>query len=760
MGVNNTEPEIAITAKYSWTLYPKPGTSAMNEPYRICKYVVVDGDKKEEIVATGNGLCEIKDVIVTMYGSWVQNKGRTSFQVTSWVMAPPDTKAGITEYLCSLKCGIGKRRADLIYTTFKENVWDIIENQPERLGEAGLSKSVVKSLRTALQRNQLHGKIMHQFRDTRISYTQVDRLVNQFGGETLNIIENHPYQICKVEGFSFRLVDAIALQRGIDPTNIERREAAAIEVLDVASAEGHVCLPRTMLVQRMVRLLNANLPAGTVTEAMCDAAITEAAADRLVAISIGFVYTIERFCEEKRIAKELFRLIDGGKEPIAVGKIDATIKKYETENGLTLADSQKEAVRVAINNPVCVLTGGPGTGKTTTTKAILYAFDELRGDLEPELLSPTGKAARRMNESTGYPASTIHSALCLGAKGYNSMVAEDAVQTLEGNIVIVDETSMADQYVTCELVRAVKTGAHLVFVGDPNQLPSVGCGNVLYELIRSTVIPTVALSVIFRQAEGNPIVENSLRVKNGNPNLDYSSKSFSIKREQDPETTFTKACDMYMKSVAKYGTDSTVLLCPYRSASTLNVNRFNIYLQSQLNPPKPGKMTMRGKTLTTGPNTTSTIEFREGDRVMQTKNTPAAKNGDVGYIKRLYMARNPESDQMEPLAEVLWNDDTEPTTMTAEEMKNLDLAYCSTVHKSQGSEYPNVIMVMSTAHQRMLRRNLFYTGITRAKENVLIVGDQTAVTAAILDDRTEERYTLLGDRLYNEAKKKANSKTA
>lgn len=765
----SVEHETSITGQYTFTVWPKFGSVESTEPFRVCKYVCTDGSMEGEFTAAGNGLCEIKNVTVTLYGEWQQRKGRTTFQVSSWSMAEPDTKEGIIEYLCSLKCGIGKKRAEDIFKTFGENTWDIIENQPERLKEAGLGIITIRNTCTALKKSQMQAKIMHLFRDTPITYTQVNNLVKVFGEDALNVLEMHPYQVCKVDGFSFRLIDAIALKKGVDPTNIERREAAVIEALDSVSTEGHVCYPRNLLVEKMGRLLNANLN-NVVTPEMCDAAITATIADRMTANSAGFIYTIERYYEERRIAHEIFRLIDGAGAPFPDGVLNNVIEQYEKESGFALADSQKEAVKCAMNNPVCILTGGPGTGKTTTTKAILYAHKVLfggdsnandRSGSLPVLLSPTGKAARRLAEQTGQEARTIHSALGLGEKSFSGLIENDEVNTLDGNIILVDEVSMADLYVTCELVRAVPTGAKIVFVGDPDQLPSVGCGNVLYEFIRSEVIPTVALSVIFRQAQDNPIVENSFRVKNGNPCLHYNGSSFSLMKTTSPDKIFERACSMYLKSVEKYGIDSTVLLCPYRSASALNVNRFNLYLQSQINPPKAGQLTMRGKTVTVARGENVPIEFRTGDKVMQTKNTDAAKNGDVGYIRSIRLIADPDAPGSTiRVAFVEFNGDGMEVMLTAEEMKNLDLAYCSTVHKSQGSEYKNVIMVMSSLHQQMLKRNLFYTGITRARENVLVIGEESAITTAVLTNQTEKRYTLLSDRLVHEAKKRKKNKAA
>lgn len=751
--------EISVIAEYEFTMWPKyQSDEYYKNPYRVCRYVKHVNGKREPIVVKGNDLCETPKIPITLYGHMEEKQGKQALVVTSWVMEKPATKEGFINYMSSLKCGVGKARATKIFNHFGENSWYVIENSPERLLEVGLKQTDYKRICQALEKNQMQGKLMSLLRGTNVTYTQVNKLVQQFGSETLNLMQANPYVACKCEGFSFGMIDRLARQQGRNPTEMPRLMAAVVEVLNAVALEGHVCYPRyplpgmneqNGLIHKVHRLVSANLPANTVSLEMCDAAITNAVAEKMVAITAGFVYTIERYKEEVTLAETLVQLKKTSEKPFDEKTLNQVVTEYEQETGIIMADCQKEAVFTAMNNQVCIMTGGPGTGKSTTAKAILYAHKKLYQESSPDLLSPTGKAARRLSESTEMAASTIHSALQLGCA--NDENGEPGAVDLHGNIIIVDESSMMDQHVAYHLVQAVQQGSKLIFVGDPDQLPSVGCGNVLYELLRSQAIPTVKLSVIFRQAGTNPIVENSLRIQQGRTDLLYSN-SFCLLDTQEPDAIFARSANMYLQSVRKYGMDSTTLLCPYRAKSALNVNRFNLYLQGILNPAQEGIRTMKGRTIETETGKKLSIEFRVGDKVMQLKNTDYAQNGDVGYITDIRMAMKEGTPYL--VAVVEFNDNGQYIELDAEMIKDLDLAYCSTIHKSQGAEYQNVIMVMSNEHKRMLKRNLFYTGITRAKQNVLIVGQPEAVSAAILDNTMQQRFTLLADRIHHLVKTK------
>lgn len=733
--------ETTVACKFDFEIFE-------NDSYRICRYRYVKkpaGETRRDFVACGNDLPVLDNVIIDLHGTW-GSKGRDKkFVVSYFELETPNFREGVISYLSSLKCGVGKKTAAKIFAVFGEQCWEIIENQPDQLSKAGLSSIAGCRLSNAVRASKMQAEIIHMFQGTPINYEKANRIIKKYGSEALHILQDNPYVICEIEGFSFATVDTLALGRGVDPANINRRLAAANAALNSAAIEGHVCLPRDILISKMMRLLNRN-GEGMVSEQLCEAAIVYGIGSEELASTSRYVYTIARYRQEKHVAVDLFRIMEGQPASTPECDVDALIMEYERENGLVLAEEQKRAVKCVMDNQLVVLTGGPGTGKTTTMKAILYVHKAIfQDDSLAVLMSPTGKAARRMSESTGYPASTIHSGLGLTVGDEED---DRPIYPLEGNLIMVDECSMADQHVTFELLRRVQTGSKLVLIGDPDQLPSVGCGNVLAELIRSQAIPVVKLSVIFRQAQDNPIVENAQRTRHGDTDLLWS-KSFSLMEMNDHDAAFKRAVNMYVQCVKKYGIDDSILLCPYRKSTALNVNRFNFAIQDILNPHRDGKLYMKGHSVFVSSEKSKPIEFRKGDPVMMTINTPFAKNGDVGYIKDIVNQADPGNPgRFETVALVEFNGDGNITTMGTSAIKHLDLAYCTTVHKSQGSEYKNVIMVMSSLHKQMLKRNLFYTGITRAKENVLLIGDREAVNTAILDVDTTRRYTLLADRLH------------
>lgn len=734
--------QITIRAYNRYTLFNN------SEGYKICRMEFVKvprNERKKAFIAKGNGIPEQRDCVIVLSGTWVTKGTDRYFSVKSTDVELPTSEEGAVSYLTSLKCGVGKKTAQLLYRKYKEDLWSIIDNQPDLLIKDKLmGRADARRLIQKLEETRMQSKVMQTFKGSGITMKKANQLCKEFGAETLNIIKDHPYQLCKIPGFSFNMVDAMATSNGVDLTNIERREAAAVAALDSAAQEGDVCLPRNLVVNKMMRLLH-----NTATAEMCESAISNAIADKMLANTAGYLYTMERFAEEKRICKELFRLKDSVREPVPIDKLDEIIRQYEQENVIQLAESQKQAVKTCINNAVSIITGGPGTGKSTVIKAVLYCFKAVNEDhFYPVLMSPTGKAARRMTEATGYPASTIHSAIGFTGEETPSALDKDVDMLTEGNLFIIDESSMMDQFITTHLLRRIPDGSSVIFVGDPDQLPSVGCGNVLNELIRSQVIPTTKLSVIFRQKQGNPIVENAARILAGRTDLYYDSR-FVHMNLNDSKSIGQRACNMYIQAAMKYGLDKVVLLCPYRKSGELNVNIFNLALQEALNPMRPNQLSIKGRTVFTDNRKSIPMEFRAGDKIMMTVNKEWAKNGDTGYIRAIRKVQDgAERGQYNLVADVEFNDDGHVFEISRDDVQDLDLAYCTSVHKSQGSEYKVVIMVMCNEHSAMLKRNLFYTAVTRAKEFVLLVGESSAIENAILDTHTKVRYTLLADRLH------------
>ena len=735
-----------ITCVPIYRLYEKDGWKVIK-----CQNTLND----VTFVATGDGLPYAEDrnvnrnTVITMTGYWsVGSKYGTSFKVESFEYQLKKTKDATISYLSSLRCGFGPAAAEAVWKTFGDITWDVLDNQPERLigvkyGRRYVSKKMVNKLKVALSETKKEREVTRLLRNANLSLRKVQTLLKAFPDEdVVDILKHDTYRVCEVKGFSFDMVDSFALEQGVAIDNPARLREALRYTMDLAASAGHMCVPAIELPAMMARVANKNVRTRGVTEEICKGAINAACLRKDLRLAGPMLYSASRFEQEYGISRHIKRLMKSNKS-VSTEKINRALQAYQEDNDITLAEKQKEAVISCFQNPVTIITGGPGTGKTTVTKAVLYVHKELFGEDNslPCLLAPTGRAARRMTEQTGVEASTIHSAI--GLRGDDCVGGCDCDGPLFGNIFIIDECSMMDSFVAYNLLQKIPGRTRVVFVGDPEQLPSVGAGNVLYEMIRSGMVPVTKLNVIYRQAQGNPIVENAQKMRHGDVNLHYAKKQFMFMEDRtgDPARIEEAVCELYEKSIRAKGASNVALLCPYRHKSALNVNRFNKLLQERSNPASPTKnFAIFNSKL-----------FREGDRVMQTKNTDFAKNGDIAVIHSIsFEADKDDPNKKTDIVTIEFNDDGNLVRYDAEQMENVDLAYCTTVHKSQGSEYSIVIMVVSPEHKAMLRRNLVYTGITRAKDCVIMVGRVEALTKAILNNKTDKRYTMLGDWLYTE----------
>lgn len=720
---------ISITGVHQYTLYDKDG-------FQVVKFR--DEDTGKIFTACGNAIPCTKDCRAILHGRWTERKRKQDgeiqkqFSVQFSEIQMPVSERGVVSYLRSLKVrGLGQKKATLIFKAFGNQIWDILEHDPDRIKSIkGINEKTATGLIKKLGETQALRRVMHAFKGRcDVTLLKAKAVLDTFQDESIDVIENHPYRLCQVRGFSFQAVDAMAMSMGIPPDDEERVYAVLFHLCRENTTSGHVCIPLNDLCNLMQRALRYNN--ASISLEACQSAIKKAHVNGSLRYQAGMVYMKAQFEQEKFIAATIKSMVA---RDSAIDNIDVFLDQYQNETGIVLAEKQADAVRCCLRNSMSVITGGPGTGKTTTIRALLYVHKLVYGNAsEPVLLAPTGRAARRMSEATGYPASTIHSAI-----GYTEQTGDpQACNHLEGNLIIVDETSMMDQLIAFLLLSSIPEDARLVFVGDPDQLPSVGCGNILHDIIVSGVVPLTTLDVIYRQGEDSPVITNAHAINTGNTELVYTT-GFRFIEGNDTATIFEKACRFYVKCVKYYGIDNVVLLNPYRSKTALSVNEFNKRLQADVNPLKGGEFAM----------SVHGIEFRTNDKVMQTKNTEIAKNGDIGYIRRI--ARKPsEDDPTEYVytAYIEFNGDGIEHPYSEEALANVDLAYCSTIHKSQGSQYETVIMVLSNEHTLALKRNLVYTGVTRAEKNVALIGQQAALRKAILNDTADIRYTLLPNRL-------------
>lgn len=694
--------------------------------FTVAKYRRMDTQKTVTVV--GYDLPISRRTRISITGVWVTREGTAERQVKaiSFEYCKDADKECVTAYLKSLKAGIGERKASDVYLRFKGEFWSVLEKDPYRLTEVrGITQNTVDKVVEAMKKQGEIRELMQLLSGTCIdpSVSRVTRIIKRLGQDAAKKIHANPYCLCGVDGITFDITDRYAAQKGVPKDDPHRILAGVSEVFSQQAKRGNVCVEKNRLVEILGNFLMCSPD-------LCRNAVNALYRHGMIRQTNNMLYAQKKYTEETSIVTHIQRLMDA--ERAEAYDVDPLISDYEQEN-FPLAEKQREAIRMVFRSNVSIITGGPGVGKTTVIRALLSTFEKVYGcSAEPVLLAPTGRAARRMAEATGYPASTIHSAVGIREDGMSS-----SDEPLRGTLFVVDETSMMDQNVASILLERIPTGAAVVFVGDPCQLPSVGCGNVLMDMIDSKVVPTTVLDVIFRQAKDNPIVSNAYDINNGNSDLLYT-KTFKFVERSTSEETFKAAFCMYVKAVQAYGIDDVILLTPYRKNGILSVNYFNKQLQNYLNPVRNGDLTV----------SSHGIVFRVNDKVMQRRNTSFVQNGDIGYVRNI--TRKP--DEQNPrewiyTVEVEFNGDGVMRAYSEDQLEDLDLAFCSTIHKSQGQEYHTVIMVVSEEHKVMLQRNIIYTGVTRARVNVALIGQKTALKAAVANNKATERCTLLAERL-------------
>lgn len=548
----------------------------------------------------------------------------------------------------------------------------------------------------------------------------------------VHIVNSNIYEFCEAPySVPFKTVERIALKHGLKGTDsMERLKWHAVAVLEEAELLGNLYMEQQEFAEKLKIVANKGFdevmyPDSTV-KAMLDCLFADG---ETIKLFIGRVFLSKTEKNEKFFAAEVIKRLQASYE-IDDGVINRAICDYEAFEGIKLADGQKEAITLAAKNQVMILTGGPGTGKTTVVKGIIAVLSKLfgYGEKDINLMAPTGKAAKRMTESTDMEASTIHSAIRLNNE-------EEAEKVLTGKLVIIDESSMLDQRVAYALIKSIPPNSKIIFVGDVNQLQSVGAGDVLNGMIKSGEVPVVKLSVIHRQKGTSSIVTNANSINNGDTNLIFDD-NFSFVEVVNETEALEKIVETYVDDAKRFGADNVALLCPRRKESEVSVQTLNPILQKTINK--------NVDAVTIGDN-----KFIVGDRVMQTKNAVVA-NGEIGVIVAIY--KELVSDEH---AVHRFKIDFSGTVYEYNEadMKSVDLAYATTVHKSQGSEYAHVIVPLLSSQYNMLKRNLLYTAVTRAKKSVCLIGQKKALNYAISNCDVAKRNTLLADRMVAYAKK-------
>ncbi|WP_422448136.1 ATP-dependent RecD-like DNA helicase [Thermoanaerobacterium sp. DL9XJH110] len=694
-------------------------------------------DNNDTITAVGYFPSLEVGEVLRLKGRWVMHKDYGyQLKVEFYQTLMPATVKEIENYLASgVIRGIGPTTARKIVEKFGAKSLEVLGSSPQELLVIdGIGQKKLEMIMESYEQQKETREIMLFLQQYGIGPGIAVRVYKNYGEKSIEVLKQNPYRLAdEVYGIGFKTADRIARMMGMEADSLERLSAGLKYVLYSAADEGHVFLPQEELIHKASELLEVN-------EELINQALMALREKEDVVIENTWgrndVYLSAFYFSEKSVARRLFLLSTMAGNPLKITGED--IRLIEKKCGISLARRQREALEKVASCGVLVVTGGPGTGKTTTIKSLIEFF-RARG-LKVALAAPTGRAAKRMSEATGEEAKTIHRLLEYKAYEEGGMdFGKNQEDPLEEDVVIVDETSMVDIILMYHLLAALKPGARLILVGDKDQLPSVGPGSVLREIIASGRIPVVVLDEIFRQAKESMIVVNAHRINRGLfPYLNIKDKDFFFEQVQAPEDLLNTILQLVKTRLPAYGgfdpMEDIQVITPMKKgiAGVLNLNQ---KLQELLNPPAPGKREWRYRMLT----------FREGDRVMQVKNNYDKEifNGDLGRIVKI------DEDGVVVVSFAAPGQDRE-VVYQAQDLEELTLAYALSVHKSQGSEFPVVVMPITTQHYVMLQRNLLYTAITRAKKLIVLVGTKQALSIAIRNNRALLRYSRLADRIVEE----------
>lgn len=670
---------------------------------------------------------------VCVEGDWIEHaRFGQQFNAATLQVMQPTSAAGMESFLASGALpGVGPVIAARIVDYFGDSTMEVLDLYPERLAKVkGISAKRAVAIGEAYKALSGLRELMLFLENNGVSSGYAARLQAVYGSTAITRIKENPYALVNdVDGVGFKTADRIALSMGMERDCSVRIQQGISYALVSAANAGHTCVPEALLVSETARALYVEQSA--VQEIFNE--LVEG--DRLRIEEVGgvrFIYPEYLYRAEVQTARRLLYLRDQAK-PITRVNADDVIAAWEHEAGIHLAEEQRQAVYSSLEHGVFVLTGGPGTGKTTVVKGILNVLE--KAGCRILLAAPTGRAARRLADSAGHPAQTVHRLLEYQPTGDGFNFGKNDEDPLDAEAIIIDEASMLDINLTYHLLKAVQGGCRLIFVGDVDQLPSVGAGSVLKDMIRSGKMPVVRLENVFRQAEVSPIVSNAHKINHGQMPvfIDEINSEFGLREFVDENEAAEFVARTYAHLTRNGDWRSVQVLSPMHK-SPCGVQSLNKIMQQYINPPSTDKaeLSVPGNVL------------RVGDKVMQIRNNYEKDvfNGDIGRVYKiegktvtvLYPER-PEGDFV---------------SYNQSECEDLQLAYAMSVHKSQGSEYPCVILLMVPSHYVMLQRNLLYTAVTRAKQRVLIVGSKRAVLTAVENDRTRRRYSLLAERLQED----------
>ena len=746
-------------------------------------------DHAELITVVGNLASINPGESLLLQGQWVDNpKYGRQFQIEKYETILPANVVGLRKYLGSgLIKGIGPKMAGLIVRKFGMDTMDVIENEPEKLARVpGIGRKRVKIIKEAWEAQREIKNVMIFLQSHDVSTAHAAKIYKTYENDAIPIVTEDPYRLADdIYGIGFVTADTIAQKLGIDKDAPQRVQAGIKYVLSQKADDGHVFQRRAELIEACQTMLEQELEAITqgisvlvekeeiinpgftdvavsdeqhnIDETQENYEISETDQESLSTDDHSPIYLAPFYYAELGVANQFLRLLASQEQSTVQLPPNTTLflTQLEDEMGIHFAPQQRKAIYTAVTTRAMILTGGPGTGKTTTVLGMIRLFKAEGRRIT--LTAPTGRAAKRLSETTGSEAKTIHRLLEFSPR--NNGFKRNRQNPLDTDVVIVDETSMVDLVLMNRLMQAIRPGTTLILIGDTDQLPSVGAGNVLRELIDSQRIPVIQLTEIFRQAQESMIVTNAHRINKGDfPELTGDTdRNFFFMEEEDPEAIIELVCSLISERLPQHydyhPIDDIQLLCPMRRGM-LGTESFNKRLQEVLNPAyttsashplekaRFGVQTYKQSSLRsegTAPVSRTAGGFRIGDKVMQVRNNYDYEvfNGDIGRVVAI-----------EPLDKKVYLQfpDKQVAYDTAD-LGELVLAYATTVHKAQGSEYPAVVIPLHTQHYLMLQRNLLYTGITRAKECVVIVGTKRALGICIRNNQVMQRNSYLAERL-------------
>ncbi|MFB4163801.1 ATP-dependent RecD-like DNA helicase [Alteribacillus sp. JSM 102045] len=673
------------------------------------------------------------------------------YQVQTYKKEIPTEKDAIIAYLSSDRFpGIGEKTAAVLVENFGQNVIEKVLDNPDNLKKInGLNQKKRKNIYQAMLENQGMEQAMTTLTRYGFGMELAVKIYNAYRERTFDIIQDTPYQLVwDIEGVGFYKADKLGKSLGIKRDDPERVKAGMLYILyEKTMQDGHVYIPWSLLMQEAKSLLND--PNNKMSDELLESALLQLAEEDKLIQEENRVYMASLYFAEKGFVTKIKKMLEREEAgTFSEAEFLKALGETEEQYGIEYADQQKEAIQKAIHSSLMILTGGPGTGKTTVIRAIVEIFSKLHGfsldrssykkeEPFPVLLAaPTGRAAKRMKESTGLQASTIHKLLGYNGVNGDEAFAKDEEEPLEGKLLIVDEVSMVDMWLANQLFRSIPEDMQVILVGDEDQLPSVGPGQVLGNLLETNIVPIVSLSVVYRQAEGSSIINLAHSIKKGElPNdlmTPFEDRRFFICNKMQTADVVKKVCEGAIKK--GYSPLEIQVLAPmYKGPAGVDV--LNKTLQNLYNPPKKKKRKV----------TFGEMTYSKGDVILQLINNPEEEvfNGDRGVVEAIIEANETTDKQMK----IVLSFEGKEVTYTRQDLNQITLAYCTSIHKSQGSEFPIVVVPMLMSYKRMLQRNLLYTAITRARDYLILCGERSAVEFAVKNKHKDERYTTLKEKL-------------